>query len=90
MWVYSSLILPQVVGSQSGRLMALIPFKTKDRETVTYQFSTPQYYKLAMLRVKNIEIFITTEYGVAPMEFAGNTVVRLHFRKVINTMAMET
>ena len=83
LYVYCSVVEPQMVGDTSSPLLRVVPIKHEQMgRIVTQTYEKIFYYPLATKHFTSVEVDIREDTGV-PVPFQrGKVVVTLHFRKV--------
>ncbi len=81
LFVYCSLVEPQIVGDVTAPLLRNVHIEGRHGEIVEKIFTTPHYVPVNSKEVDRIEIDIKDDNNQSvPFQF-GKTVVKLHFRK---------
>jgi hypothetical protein len=81
LFVYCSLVEPQIVGNVTAPLLRNVHIEGKNGDIVEKIFTTPHYVPVNSKEVNHIEIDIKDDNNQSiPFQF-GKTVVKLHFRK---------
>ena len=85
MWIYSSIIMPQICADTLAQVLRVIPVKlNKDESTVAVVYDSPIFCKLSQNHISTIDIVITNSLGDAPVYFDDNDVIiGLTFHKCI-------
>ena len=81
MWVYSNIVRPVYVGDALANLLRIIPVEGNERQTVIKTYEKPHYVDLSMNNLSMIEVQINTAYGLSPIVFKDDVIIKLHFRR---------
>ena len=82
LWLYTDLVEPQRVGDREVSLLRIIPTRGDHwGETVVLNYERAQYLNLTKTSVASIPVEIFNTYGLKPIEFASDVILKLHFRK---------
>ena len=83
LWVYSGIVAPQITGHGHYPLLRVVPLKRRASlgEMVIVRFDRPHYLPLGYFTVNNIHIQIFNTYGLQPIPFQSNVIMKLHFRQ---------
>jgi len=80
MWVYSNVVRPVYVGDALANLFRIIPVEGNERQTVLKIYEKPHYVYLSMNNLSMIEVQINSVYGLSPIVFRDDVIIKLHFR----------
>jgi hypothetical protein len=81
LFVYCSLVEPQVVGNVTAPLLRNVHISGLHGEMIEKLFQTPHYVPVVLKEIDRIEMDIKDDNNLSvPFQF-GKTVVKLHFRK---------
>ena len=76
MWIYSSIIQPQIMGDTLVHLLCIIPvIPEKETSLVSMVFDAPIYCKLMQNHISTIDILITSSMGDIPVHFDDDEVI---------------
>lgn len=84
-YVYSSCVAPQIVGSSLSSLLRVVPIRIHGieyGEPVMEIFTQPHYVPVLLKNMNSVDISIKTDQNENMRFNFGKTLVRLHFRKV--------
>ena len=86
LWVYTNITEAVIVGDTMANLLRIIPVElggVRGNQTCTIVkvFERPHYQSLGSCNISMIEVIITTSFGLVPLQFNDNTVLKLHFKK---------
>lgn len=82
LWIYSDIVMPQMVGNRSVPLLRVIPARGNDYgETVVVNYEHPQFLPLSRNTIQSIDIKICNTYGIASIPFGSDVFIKLHFRR---------
>ena len=82
LWIYSNIIESQRVGNRQVPLLRIIPARGENYgETVVINYDKPHYVGLSKNVFSSVEINIYNTYGISPIQFASDVILKLHFRK---------
>lgn len=79
--LYTDLIQPQLVGSQSSELLRILDLKTIKGDHYSSEFIRPYYFPLKRNNFQIVEIFIRRESGRIPIFKKGKLNLVLHMKK---------
>ena len=83
LYVYSDIILPQLVGDAYVKLMGVVPIIGNFGQTSHWGFNPPYYLPISRGYISSIEIELRTDTGDLLPVRSGKVVCRLHFRKCV-------
>ena len=82
LWVYSNIVAPVMVGNSQSNLLRIVGVQGGgNSKTIVKIYERPHYVNLASNTIQMIEIMINTTYGLSPIYFKDDTIVKLHFKK---------
>ena len=84
LWVYSNIVTPVMVGDSQANLLRIVPVEgVNNNKTIVKIYERPHYVNLASTVIQMIEIMINTTYGLTPIYFKDDMIVKLHFNTSI-------
>lgn len=81
-FIYSDIVKHQLVGDSSAQLIGICPIKGHHNELIYWAFNPILYRPVCKGYIKDIEMQLCSSDGNLIPIIQGNTIVRLHFRKV--------
>ena len=82
LYVYSDLILPQLVGDAHAPLLRTVPLDTREGHIKHKSFTHVQYRPVMGVNFETVEIFIRRDNG-QPVPFeTGKVITTLHFKRI--------
>ena len=84
LWIYTSIIEPQLVGNSLAHLLRVVPVRISATEsTMSAIYNNPVMLTVVQSNLSKIDITITSSLGEQPVDFWDNEVIiGLVFRKV--------
>ena len=83
LWIYSDCVTESLVGNQEAKLLGIIPVQHNQRDlngTVRVFYDKPHYLNLSHTNISNVEIAVFDSFGMSPIIFRKDVIVKLHFR----------
>ncbi len=81
LYLYSSLVEPQIVGNVTAPLLRSVHVKGNHGDIIEKLYNTPHYVPVVAKEIDRVEIDIKDDNNQSvPFQF-GKTVVKLHFRR---------
>ena len=83
LFVYApGLIEPVIIGDTSAPLLRIVNVQGNSDQTMEINYASPQYYKLLVKEVSEIQIEIRSSTGqLVPFDY-GDCTLTLHFKKI--------
>jgi len=81
MYVYSSVVSPQIVGNTMAPLLRVVPIEGKFGQNVERLYNTPHYIPCLSKSIDSINISIKDDVDQLVPFQNGKCIVKLHFRK---------
>jgi hypothetical protein len=79
-FVYTDIILPQIIGDVQAQVLRVLPLGGKPGQLMVFRFNSPDYVTLARSSISSIEINIRTDHGEPIIFNSGKVLCKLHFR----------
>lgn len=83
LWIYCNIVSPQIVGENRSNLLRIVPYRGRGKSTNVITFNPPHYLSLSLYQINTIHIEIFNTFGLKPIRFESDVIVKLHFRKSI-------
>ncbi len=81
LWIYADIVKNQITGDRLVPLLRIAPSRGVRGETVILDYPQPHYLPINVYTINTITIKIYNTYGIEPIPFESDVIIKLHFRK---------